>query len=615
MRDRAERGRERLRGAALAGLLGASVLVAGCASTASRVKTTPSEAASTPSASGTAQDPAAGAVELAARAREAAEAQACTAADPSKRASEEYESGRRAVEAAADAAALAPATSEAAEPEAGAEEPLEPSPLDELPESSPVSSPSELDRERSLLPSPGEFDIPIVVNDQVLSWVSFFTGPHREKFQASLERSGMYLDMIRKTFEEAGIPKDLAYMAHVESAFKVTAYSRAQAKGLFQFISDTGRRYGLRVDRWVDERSDPEKATRAAAAYLRDLYQMFGDWYLALAAYNTGEGNVQRSMNRTGKKDYWDLVGKRALHRETRGYVPAILAATIVAKEPSRYGFEYAPLTPPASDVVDVPGGVHLKAIASVSGTDYETLKALNLELRRQRTPPGGGWKLRVPPGTGGAVAEALRNVSPRQLDVAASHTVRKGETLASVASHYGVSVAALRSANGISKKSRLGVGQTLVVPYDDGAAGGDREERRRRTADGPAMTYRVRKGDTLDAIARDFRSSASAIANANGIGVGSTLKVGQSLKIPTARPVTSTAVASAKTAHAAKSAKAPASSKAGPEKVVHTVRAGESLTRIATKYRVTVDEICALNHIQPDSTLYPGTRLTIRSN
>ena len=192
-------------------------------------------------------------------------------------------------------------------------EDAEPSPLDELPDTTPDVPPSEIAAERGLIEAaPPAFDIPMVVNDDVLAWVNYFTTRHKARFEEGLVRSGRYLPMVQTVFEDAGIPKDLAYMAHVESAWKVNAFSRAKAKGIFQFIASTGRRYGLRVDSWVDERSDPEKATRAAAAYLRDLYAMFGDWYLALAGYNAGEGAVMRYGNRVPP------------YRETQNYVRTI---------------------------------------------------------------------------------------------------------------------------------------------------------------------------------------------------------------------------------------------------------------------------------------------------
>lgn len=215
------------------------------------------------------------------------------------------------------------------------------SPLDELPETTPEVSDSTLERDSKLVAEAfPTFDIPMVENKRVVAYVEYFSTRHKEFFSASLVRSGRYVEAFQSAFDQAGIPKDLVYMAHVESAFKTNAYSRARAKGIFQFIAATGRRYGLRIDSWVDERSDPNKSAHAAAAYLKDLYGMFGDWYLALAAYNAGEGKIQRSLAKTKKDDFWSLASTKFLRPETRNYVPAILAATLIAKQPEKFGFD-----------------------------------------------------------------------------------------------------------------------------------------------------------------------------------------------------------------------------------------------------------------------------------
>jgi membrane-bound lytic murein transglycosylase D len=480
-------------------------------------------------------------------------------------------------------------------------EDVEPSPLDELADVTPESE--GLDEERRLVETADpEFDYPIEINDKVLAYINYFTTRHRDKFQASLDRSGLYLGMIQRIFAEEGIPTDLAYMAHVESAFKVNAYSRAKAKGIFQFIAGTAKRYGLRIDSWVDERSDPERSARAAAAYLRDLYGMFGDWYLALAAYNTGEGRIQRSIDRLGPVSFWDLARTRNLYMETKNYVPAILAATVVAKQPEKYGFTAPVDAPVVWETVDVPGAIHLDSVARVSGVPASDLQSLNPHLRRQRTPPGATFPLRVPPGTGATVLASVDAIPDSERVVDAYHKVRKGENLGVIARRYGVSIGAIQSANGMGRTTLLRAGQTLVIPgaAPAGTTASNREAPGREVSSRPAegFVYRVRKGDTLSSVARKHGTSVSAIATASGIRVASTLRIGQRLKIPgsTSGTSSSRSVAEAPT-------------------VVHTVRRGENLWRIAGRYRVSVDEICTLNDIRPDVTLYPGTRLTIRTN
>jgi membrane-bound lytic murein transglycosylase D len=497
---------------------------------------------------------------------------------------------------------LAAGGGEQAEPGSEGEpaEEVEPSPLDELATATPELSPGEIEAERGLIDYAGlKFDIPFVVNDRVISWVDFYTNRYRDKFVPGLIRSGRFLPMIQRIFEEEGLPKDLAYMAHVESAFKTNAYSRAKAKGIFQFIAGTGRRYGLRTDSWVDERSDPEKATRAAAAYLKDLYGMFGDWYLALAAYNAGEGKIQRVVDRTGKHDFWSLASSGVLRNETVNYVPAILAATLISKDPGRFGFEFEPEPPIEYDNIQVEGSVNLRVLARCAGTDFETMQQLNPALRRRQTP-AGTTEVRVPPGTGDMTLSALADVPQSERGIAARHVVAKGETLAGIAKLYGVPSSAIRKANGMGKRG-VRAGESLIVPGGTAEAT-DVAGRRKTSRSGGTAVYRVRRGDTLSSIARQYGTTPSAIASANGIPLHGVLNVGRRLSIPGRG-------ASASNAQPVKSGR----SAADGSRVVHTVRRGETLFGIAERYQITVDRLCALNDITPDATIYPGLRLTIQ--
>ena len=524
--------------------------------------------------------------------------------------------------AAAAAAAQAPVSTSATVPEApkpaetvmagteaetvaATDEDVEPaeevtvSPLDELPDVPPEVSPLTLEKDKNLVAEgfPG-FDIPMVLNEQVVRYVEYFSHPHKEFFAASLARSGRYVEIFQTVFEQAGIPQDLVFMAHVESAFKTNAYSRSRAKGIFQFIAATGRRYGLRIDSWVDERSDPEKSAHAAAAYLKDLYGMFGDWYLALAAYNAGEGKIQRSLAATRKSDFWSLASTRSLRAETRNYVPAILAATLIAKQPEKFGFDVQPESFVASDVVSIEGQTDLRILARLADIDPETLRQLNPQLRRGVTPPGATTDVRVPQGLGAVVGHAYATLPTADRLVLARHQVAKGESLAAIAHRYGVTSAAISNANRLGKNASMRSGQELIIPavvaeasdFDDSRTG--------------AVRYRVRRGDTLSSIARHYRTSPLAIAGASGIRVQSSLSVGQRLTIPAKGTRVRASVA---TAHADRAAE--------PRPVVHTVRAGETLYRIADQYQVTVNQICALNSINADGVLYPGTRLKIRTN
>ncbi|HSD67130.1 MAG TPA: lytic transglycosylase domain-containing protein, partial [Vicinamibacteria bacterium] len=239
-------------------------------------------------------------------------------------------------------------------------------------------------------------DLPIELNEAVLSCVDLYQGRLREWFEEALSRGQKHLPHIREVFAEEGIPQDLAYVALVESAFKTTAYSRAKAKGVWQFVTATGRRYGLAVDWWVDERGDPEKATRAAARYLKELYGLFGDWNLALAGYNAGEGKVLRAVKRYRTEDFWKLRETRGLRRETKNYVPLIHAAIVLAKAPERYGFTVTPDEPPDFERVPIEGAIDLRVIAECAGEPVEEVRALNPELRRLATPADRIFPLRV---------------------------------------------------------------------------------------------------------------------------------------------------------------------------------------------------------------------------
>ena len=482
-----------------------------------------------------------------------------------------------------------------------AAEEVEPSPLDEIPATAPEVPASTLEKDKNLVAEAlPEFDVPMVLNDQVVAYVEYFTNPHRELFAASLARSGRYIQSFQSVFEDAGIPKDLIFMAHVESAFKTNAYSRARAKGIFQFIAATGRRYGLRIDNWVDERFDPDKSARAAAAYLKDLYGMFGDWYLALAAYNAGEGKIQRSLNQTRKSDFWSLASTKSLRRETKNYVPAILAATLIAKQPAKYGFDLPTGTPVDSEIVRIDGQTDLRVLSRLAGLDPDMLKQLNLHLRRGMTPPGTTTDVRVPIGYAEGISAAYANLPAADRLVLARHEVAPGESVTTIARRYGVSSAAISRANTLGKSGSVKPGQELIIPA---VAPTVSDVDVSRTS---AVSYRVRRGDTLSRIASRYHTSATAIANASRISVRSHLIVGQRLTIP-ARHGSKHAAAS--------TASARPSSTGSSSSVVHTVRRGETLYRIADRYQVTVNQICQLNSITPNGVLYPGTRLKIRTN
>lgn len=377
--------------------------------------------------------------------------------------------------------------------------------------------------------------IEIPANDRVLSFVELFQGRLHSFIVEGMERGHRYLPMVRRVFQEEGLPEELVYVPLVESAFKSNAVSRAAARGLWQFMPATGTEYGLDQNWFIDERSEPEKATRAAAQYLKVLGRMFdGDWNLALASYNAGPGRVQRAMKRAGESDFWGLTSStRFLPRETRDYVPMIMAAILIARNPQLYGFEVGVAAPFAYETVAVPNALDLKILAEWSGVTVEELRTLNPELRRTTTPMGV-HDLKVPVGTAATIEREM--ASAEALFVQFNfHTVKRGESLSVIARRYRVSLADLRQANEMTTRSRLRVNQTLMIPQ--------RPAQRLPTAVATtaavappsratsSTTYRVQRGDTLYGIARRFETTVDSIKrlnrlNSNRIDPGDRLTV-----------------------------------------------------------------------------------------
>ncbi|MGH7315331.1 MAG: transglycosylase SLT domain-containing protein [Candidatus Rokuibacteriota bacterium] len=310
----------------------------------------------------------------------------------------------------------------------------------------------------------------VQVNEHVRHYLDRFqTGYRRAITEGRLARSGRYLPMILDIFREKGLPEELVFTAMIESGFNPVAVSHAGAKGLWQFMAPTARLYGLRVDRWLDERLDPEKSTVAAANYLRDLYTVFGSWDLAQAAYNAGEVRVQQAIQGTGTRDFWVLHRRsRHLLQETKNFVPAIHAATLIALQPEQYGFTVVPEEPVRYEVVAVPKGSRLTRLAGLSGVALADLEQLNPELWRKQTPPDGPYELKVPPGASAAVRTAVElDAAPRKIAAAPRpgvHVVKSGDTVWRIAQHYGVSPAQVVRWNGLERPDRILPGERLRV-------------------------------------------------------------------------------------------------------------------------------------------------------
>jgi peptidoglycan lytic transglycosylase D len=388
--------------------------------------------------------------------------------------------------------------------------------------------------------------IPIPLNERVLSYVELFQGRLRDYIQDGLQRGSKYLPMIQSVFRAEGLPLDLAYIPIVESAFKPNALSRAKAKGVWQFMRGTALENGLRHDWFIDERSDPEKATVAAAKYLKTLSKMFdGDWHLALASYNGGPGRVQRALKRYRADDFWSLVdrGSRTLPRETREYVPMILAAMIVARNPAQYGIQFSVEPPIQYEKVKVPKAVDLRRVAEWTDSSIDEIQALNPELRRWTTPVRYEYEVKVPVGTAAKLEGRLQEAAAGELTAVKWYTVRRGETIRTIANKLRVSRVDLAEANQLSVRSRVYAGQSLIIPRAPATVLAARSDRpspptiaasrtiAEQAEDAPAVrasntsghaqplaktTYRVRRGDTLSSIARLFNTTVDRIRSWN---------------------------------------------------------------------------------------------------
>ena len=368
------------------------------------------------------------------------------------------------------------------------------------------------------------YEIPLEMNEQVERWVEYFTtGKGRDRFAIYLQRAGRYESMIRKKARDAQLPEDLLYLAMIESGMNPNAYSRARAVGLWQFIASTGRAYGLEISYWMDERRDPFRATDAAIEHLGDLYERFGSWYLAAAAYNAGAGRVSRGIRRTGSDDFWDLSDARVLRRETRNYVPKLLAAAMIARNAEEYGFgDVEPMLPLEFDVVQVPDATSFDVLADAAEVTEAQIRDLNPHFPRQVTPPDREVDLRVPVGQADVFVANYARVPASERVTWLEHRVTRGQTLGAIANRYGTSVTAIRAANNNVRPRRLQIGQRLVIPRSRAArvasATTTRVRETRSTTDG-TLTVTVRRGDTLWALARQYGTSTGNLMAMNSMG------------------------------------------------------------------------------------------------
>jgi len=368
-------------------------------------------------------------------------------------------------------------------------------------------------------------DIPLALNSKVEYFLNYFQTRGRQSFSRWLSRSSRYIPMMKEVLKHEGMPEDLVFVAMIESGFHLNARSVANAVGPWQFISGTGRRYSLRIDQWIDERKDPLKATLAAALYLKELYSMFnGDWYLAAAGYNAGENKIMRAISMYNTSDFWELSRGSYLKRETKEYVPKLLAAAIIAKDPAHYGFsDVAYLEPIEFDTVKVPSRTDLELVAKLIDTTYDTVKELNPALRHWCTPPNyADYELKIPKGTKQQFEVAYSKVPEDQRFTEkvlyTRYRARKRDSLKAIARRFSTTPDVLCELNGLSGKSRIS-GKTLVVPIRQTV---DFSQEGRSSVStskaGYAKYYTVQKGDTLISLAKRFNVSSQLLSVWNNL-------------------------------------------------------------------------------------------------
>jgi len=488
-----------------------------------------------------------------------------------------------------------------------AEQKSEPAPIDEANDLTPAVDETVKAKAEAEIKSTHS-DLPLVMTDQVAGYINYFSTRGRGTLEHALARSGRYEDMIRRTLREAGVPQELIYLAQAESGFHPLAVSRAGARGMWQFMGSRAKGYGLERSWWVDDRQDPEKATRAAAHHLKDLYNEFGDWYLAMAAYNSGPGTVQSAVKRTGYADFWELYNRNVLPKETRNYVPIIVAVTIMAKNPAQYGLDSVVKEKPVPyDTVKINYPIDLRLAAECVDATAEDLLDLNPSLLRMTTPKVSEreqeFDLHLPAGTAGKFQTAVASIPADKRVWWRYHKVQGGETLASIARTYHTTPRAIAEANELNDEA-LSAETRLIIPIAAGKETGT-------TTYAHAIThYKVRKGDTVESVAENFGVSPKMIRGWNHVK-GDSL-AGRKvlyLHLPVTRSAGETQVAASHSSRAKPHAATPTAAASGV--VHHKVKPGETLYSIATSYNTTVT---ALKHDNRDvATLRPGMILIVR--
>jgi membrane-bound lytic murein transglycosylase D len=463
---------------------------------------------------------------------------------------------------------------------------------------------------------------PTIENPRIDFWLTYFTGPGRERFERALYRMELHRPAVQKILDERDLPQELICIALIESGFATKAVSSAKAVGPWQFINGTARRYNLRVNWWYDERCDVTASTYAACNYLKDLYDIWGDWYLAFAAYNCGEYRVARQIARQKSENFWQLD----LPLQTERYVPKFLAALYILRDPAKYGFTIPQVEPIRYDLVTVTEATDLDVLARCAGTTSDVIKDLNPQFRRGATPPNMEIQVRVPLGAGDACLASLANLPAEDRVAWKEHRVKRGETLSMIAGKYGTSVEAVRDANGLKRKSMLSVGQTLMIPVSGVTAnpglanskpqymmptnGVDRAALDRyaqraaanyvapaSTAGKKKITYKVKSGDTLGEIAEQYHTSIDRIRSWNNLSRRKHIYAGQRLAI-----YVNEAYQQAEVRDTPATTNIVMADESRFNKQKHLVERGESLYSISKQFNVSVSDLMSWNGLSRSS-------------
>lgn len=467
-------------------------------------------------------------------------------------------------------------------------------------------------------------DFPIVMNKQVEMYLKLFQYKQKRQFRRWLAKSGSYLPMMEKELEAAGLPKDLVYLAMIESGYSQLAHSRASAVGLWQFMKGTGKQYNLKVNRYVDERRDALKSTKAAAAYLADLYKEFGDWHLAVAAYNGGPGKVRSGLNKHNVDNFWDLASKKHLQLETKRYVPKLIAALIIAREPQKYGFtDIAYHEPLRYDTISVGPGMSLDAIALISDSTTKEIKRLNHELRQGKTPPNKArYNVNIPEATATIAKKNISRLHSIATTGYKTHKIRKGDTLSKICKRYDVNKTTLLKVNNLHS-AKLAPGKNLRIPYSTIAYQLLPEGSSSAMAafKDSLVLHRIRSGDTISKIATRYNVPPQMIVAWNGLKSVHTIRAGQQLALyinQGSKKLLKQAVAQKSLEKSNNLVVLTASKKKAHVREAsspyqwYRVRNGDSLWTISRKFSASTSDIKKWNNLK-SNLIHPGSKLKLK--